>query len=58
MSKDFKDAIKVAMTGLVLFPVGIGMHFGSWAGVAACGAEGIVFGLIAAVLLQMEELGR
>ena len=52
------DAIKVAMTGLVLFPIGISLHCGVWAGLAASGAECIVVGIAAAVVIRLEELSR
>jgi len=56
MSDDVKDAIKVAMTGLALFPIGISLHCGVWAGLAASGAECIVIGIAAAVAIRVGEL--
>lgn len=54
-TEDFKNASKVCMTGLVLFPTGIGMEFGVWAGVAASGFECIMLGLCAAVMIVMMD---
>lgn len=33
------------LVGLVMFPVGVGVHFGPWLFLAACGVDAVYVGL-------------